>query len=182
MIQQSQFWACIQRKPVWKDVCSVMFVLVAQLCPTLCNPMNCSHGILCPWNSPGKSTGVVAIPFSRGSSQPRHWTHVFCISCIDRQILDHCCHLGSFVGKGMKMEGWHKMFNSIFKSLPLAKIQVLCQNKLDNTSSLAKAPSRPRKKIENVTLKRKVRNLPLPSCRRLLLRSNALRFWTFFSV
>ena len=30
-------------------------VLVAQLCPTLCNPMACS---LCPWNSPGKTTGV----------------------------------------------------------------------------------------------------------------------------
>ena len=30
-------------------------VLVAQLCPTLCDPMDCS---LCPWNSPGKTTGV----------------------------------------------------------------------------------------------------------------------------
>ena len=48
-------------------------VLVAQLCPTLCDPMDCSppgfsvHGIL--------QAGIqecVAIPFSRGSSQPRH--------------------------------------------------------------------------------------------------------------
>ena len=30
-------------------------VLVTQLFPTLCNPMDCS---LCPWNSPGKNTGV----------------------------------------------------------------------------------------------------------------------------
>ena len=29
-----------------------MCVLVVQLCPTLCNPM------VCPWDSPGKSTGV----------------------------------------------------------------------------------------------------------------------------
>ena len=36
-----------------------MKVLVTQSCPTLCNP----HGLwparlLCPWNSPGKNTGV----------------------------------------------------------------------------------------------------------------------------
>ena len=30
-------------------------VLVDQLCPTLCDPMNY---ILCPWDSPGKNTGV----------------------------------------------------------------------------------------------------------------------------
>ena len=37
---------------------------VAQSCPTLCNPVDCSlpgsslHGILPPWDSPGKNTGV----------------------------------------------------------------------------------------------------------------------------
>ena len=80
-------------------------VKAAQLCPTLCDPMDC------PWNSPGQNTGVgslclgtqglnpglpycgwilyqlnhkgsprtlewVACPFSRGSSQPRNWTRV----------------------------------------------------------------------------------------------------------
>ena len=48
--------------------------LVAQLCLTLCHPM------VCPWNSPGKNTGVRCIPFSRGSSQPRDQTGVFCIA------------------------------------------------------------------------------------------------------
>ena len=43
-----------------------MKVKVAQLCPTLCDPINCS-----PWNSPDQSIGVVAFPLSRGSSQPR---------------------------------------------------------------------------------------------------------------
>ena len=53
-------------------------VLVAQSCPILCNPMNCSplgssaHGIhqvrIMEW---------VAIPFSRGSSQTRDGTRVF---------------------------------------------------------------------------------------------------------
>ena len=31
----------------------------AQSCPTLCNPMDCSPlGSSCPWNFPGKNTGV----------------------------------------------------------------------------------------------------------------------------
>ena len=36
-------------------------VQVAQSCPTLCDPLNCSlpvQSLLCPWNSPGKNTGV----------------------------------------------------------------------------------------------------------------------------
>ena len=33
----------------------------------------------------------VAISSSRGSSQPRNWTHVSYISCIGRQILYHQC-------------------------------------------------------------------------------------------
>ena len=47
-------------------------VLVAQSCPTLCNPVDCSppgssvHGIL-----QARILGWVAIPFSRGSSQSR---------------------------------------------------------------------------------------------------------------
>ena len=31
-------------------------VLIAQLCPTVCDPMDCR--LLCPCNSPGKNTGV----------------------------------------------------------------------------------------------------------------------------
>ena len=31
----------------------------------------------------------VAIPFSWGSSRPRDWTHVSCVSCIGRQLLYH---------------------------------------------------------------------------------------------
>ena len=53
-------------------------MLVAQLCPALCNPMGCSlpvssvHGIL------QAEILWVAIPFSRGSSKPRDWTQVSC--------------------------------------------------------------------------------------------------------
>ena len=46
-------------------------MLVAQLCLTLCDPTECSsvHGIL-----QTKILEWVAIPFSKGSSQPRDWT------------------------------------------------------------------------------------------------------------
>ena len=56
-------------------------MLLVQSCPTLCNPMDCSP--------PGSSVGGilqarflkwVAIPFSRGSSQPRDPTWVSCIA------------------------------------------------------------------------------------------------------
>ena len=52
-------------------------VLVTQLCPTLCDSMDYSppgssvHGILQP-----RMVEWVAIPFSRGSSQPRDQTQV----------------------------------------------------------------------------------------------------------
>ena len=31
---------------------------VAQSCPTLCDPMDLSSRLLCPWEFPGKSTGI----------------------------------------------------------------------------------------------------------------------------
>ena len=54
-------------------------MLVAQLCPTLCDPMDCSP--------PGSSVHEIvqarilegaAISFPSGSSQPRDWTQVSC--------------------------------------------------------------------------------------------------------
>ena len=36
-----------------KDMCSVI-----QSCPTVCDPMDCSPPGSCPWNFPGKNTGV----------------------------------------------------------------------------------------------------------------------------
>ena len=51
-------------------------VKVSQSCPTLCDPVDCIvHGIL-----QARILEWVAIPFSRGSSQPRDWTQVSCIA------------------------------------------------------------------------------------------------------
>ena len=53
---------------------------VAQSCPTLCNPMDCSrpgssvHGIL-----QTRILEWVAISSSRGSSRPRYQTHISCL-------------------------------------------------------------------------------------------------------
>ena len=57
-------------KPIYMNICihfriksyythTHMKVLVAQLCPILCNLMGCSSPmLLCPWDFPGKNTGV----------------------------------------------------------------------------------------------------------------------------
>ena len=49
---------------------------VAQSCPTPCDPMeDIVHGLL-----QARILEGVAFPFSRGSSQPRDRTQVFCIA------------------------------------------------------------------------------------------------------
>ena len=66
-----------------KDTCSLeesevkwSEVKVVQLCPTLCNPMDCTiHGIL-----QARILEWVTFPFSKGSSQLRNWTRVSCIA------------------------------------------------------------------------------------------------------
>ena len=51
-------------------------VKVAQLCPTLCNPTDCTvHGIL-----QAIKLEWVAYSLSRGSSRPRNQTSVSCIA------------------------------------------------------------------------------------------------------
>ena len=74
-------WDCVHAKSL-------------QLCPTLCDPMDHSplgpsvHGILQAW-----TLEWVAMPSSRGSSQPKEWTRVSYFSCIGRWVLYHYCHL-----------------------------------------------------------------------------------------
>ena len=57
--------------------------VVTQLCPTLCNPMDCSppgssvHGVL-----QARILEWIAMPSSKGSSRPRDQTGISYISCI----------------------------------------------------------------------------------------------------
>ena len=68
-----------------------------QSCPTLWDPMGCSspgsfvHGIF----HRQRILELVAISYSRVTSQPGDRTHVSCVSCIGRQILYPLSHLGS---------------------------------------------------------------------------------------
>ena len=73
-----------------------------QLCPTLCDAMDCSpSGSSVGFSSQKYWSGYSSIleywniPFSRGSSQPRDRTRVSYVSCIARQAF-YCWHyLGS---------------------------------------------------------------------------------------
>ena len=48
---------------------SVSQSLVAQLCLTLYDPMDCSPKLLCPWNSPGKNIES-GLPFPSPGIKP----------------------------------------------------------------------------------------------------------------
>ena len=51
--------------------------------------------LLCPWDSPGKNTGVGCHFLLRGSSPPRDQTRVFCVSCIAGRFFIPLSHLRS---------------------------------------------------------------------------------------
>ena len=59
-----------------------------QSCPTLCNCMEPTR-LLCPWDSPGKNTGMVAMSSSRGSFRSRDPTCIFYVSRTGRQVIYH---------------------------------------------------------------------------------------------
>ena len=57
-----------------------------QSCLTLCNPRDGSPpGSTVPGILQARTLEWVAIPFFRGSSWPRDWTHVSCVICIGRR-------------------------------------------------------------------------------------------------
>ena len=65
-------YMCIHRHAAYK-------MLVTQLCQTLCDPLDCSPpGSSIHRISKARILEWVGIYFSRGSSQPRDWTHISC--------------------------------------------------------------------------------------------------------
>ena len=112
---------------------------VAQLCLTLCDPMDCSlpgssvHGVF-----QARVQKWVAISFCRGSSQPRDWTRIYPHY---RQMLYHLSHQGRYEGSNTSliMAPWTSggpalMRAWCFPLLTHAYHQILlpCQNKMSN--------------------------------------------------
>ena len=82
---------------------------VSRLCPTVWDPTDCSppgssvHRILQP-----RTLEWVAIPFSRGSSQLRDWTHVFCIG---RRVLYHwATREAHYKARLAQTQIWHQIW------------------------------------------------------------------------
>ena len=103
-IPESEPWTAVQRSWKWlelysKKLCGslapahpaqchslqsgffyvlcTLLCLVTQSCPTLCDLMDCSpSGSSVHGDFPSKNTRVRCHALSRGSSQPRDWTHV----------------------------------------------------------------------------------------------------------
>ena len=82
---------------------SLVCVWLAQLCPTLCDPMDCMYParLFCPWNSPGKNAGVAChsllqgIFLIQGLNPGLLWCRQILYSWITRETLfqfmeDHC--------------------------------------------------------------------------------------------
>ena len=92
----------------WIIGCVCMHAKSFQWCPTLCEPMDCSppdssvHGIL-----QARILEWVAVPSSRGFSQPSDGTCVSYVSCIVRRVLYHQRHLrhSSGISFSLKKEG-----------------------------------------------------------------------------
>ena len=94
-----------------QETCIYFLVLVNRLCLTLCDTMDYSwpsssiHGIL-----QARILERIAVPFSRGSSQPREWTWVS--HC--RQILYHLSHRETLYFLGYLKPYWIKSLFSFF--------------------------------------------------------------------
>ena len=97
---------------------------VTHSCPTLCNPMNCNlpgssvHGIL-----QVRILEWVAIPFSRGSSQPRDQTQVshiaggFFTAWATMEALFNACH--TFIPRGKAFHWWGDSCLALFSETQL---------------------------------------------------------------
>ena len=84
--------------------CFTNRVICTTFLDSTCIVLSCfSHGrlyglqparLLCPWDSSGENAGVGCHALLRGSSWPRFWTHVSCVSCTGMWILYQESHLG----------------------------------------------------------------------------------------
>ena len=120
-------------------------VLVAHLCPTLWDPRDCSppgssvHGI-----SQARILKQVATSYSRGSSWPKDGTHISCVSCIGREILQHCTMWEAQLGLNqdqtkIRIFLWLLSLNSVLLSITPTSLLVTSHL---HASDLLRKPSR----------------------------------------
>ena len=102
-----------------------MCVLIAQSCLTLCSPMDSPARIPCPWNSPGKNTGVVCHSLLQGIFLTQG-SNPGLLHC--RQILYHLSYPGSkyfiyfyWISRFL----WLEFVLFIFLSHPVTKLSVV---------------------------------------------------------
>ena len=97
-------------------------ILVAQLCPTLCDAMDCNppcssvHGIL-----HARTLKWVAIPFSRISSWPRDWTQISCTA--DRFFILWATRETNSYRYGYRWRYWIKQSQSPPQPLTLSQFK-----------------------------------------------------------
>ena len=73
-----------------------MHVKSLQSCPTLHDPMGCRMpGSICPWDSPGKNTGVCCYDLLQGIFPTQELKPCSYVSFTGRWFLYHYGHLGS---------------------------------------------------------------------------------------
>ena len=66
-----------------RSLCSACCCLIVQSCLTLCNPMGCDlPSSSCPWDFPGKNTGVGCHFLLQGIFLTQEFNPHLCISCI----------------------------------------------------------------------------------------------------
>ena len=71
-----------------------MCVCGAQLCLTFRDPMDCTlPGFSVCGIFQARTLEWVVISYCRGSSQPRNWNRISCVSCVGRRIV---CHWATF--------------------------------------------------------------------------------------
>ena len=82
-----------------------MHAKLLQSYPTLCDHIDCRWpGFSIRGTLQARMLELVAMPFSKGSSQPRDWTQ---ISCIGRPVF-YLSHQGS----RLRVEGWKNTFHT----------------------------------------------------------------------
>ena len=73
----------------YKPMCAQLL----QLCLPLCKPTDCwPTRLFCPWDSPGKNTGVGCQALLQGFLSTRDLARISFVSCIGRWVLYHQGH------------------------------------------------------------------------------------------